>query len=248
MVTHFVKEESRKRKDGCFCKKDMCERKESRKYYEAYEERYKTAHAHGVSWENDISTPIVAETLEKYQIKRSSRLLEIGCGEGRDARVVLNRGYDLTATDVSKEAIAYCQKRTPQYKEHFRVMDCLTDEMNEKYDFIYAIAVIHMLVLDEDREKFYRFIRNHLQKDGVALICTMGDGMVERQSDIRTAFTLQEREHGSGKMMVAGTSCRMVSWDTFEIELAHSGLTLVEKGVTSAMPSFDCLMYSVVER
>lgn len=226
----------------------MAVEKESRKYYEAYEERYKTAHARGVSWENDIGTPIVTETLEKYRIAQDSRLLEIGCGEGRDARVVLNGGYDLTATDVSKEAIAYCQKRMPECEKRFRVLDCLSGELDERYDFIYAVAVVHMLVLDEDRERFYRFIRSHLQEGGIVLICTMGDGEMERQSDIGTAFTLQERNHESGKMMVAGTSCRMVSWATFEKELANSGLTLIEKGMTSAAPSFNSLMYAVVGR
>lgn len=222
--------------------------KENRRYYEAYEERYKTAHARGVSWENDIGTPIVTETLEKYRIAQDSRLLEIGCGEGRDARVVLNGGYDLTATDVSREAIAYCQMRTPHYEKRFRVLDCLSGELDERYDFIYAVAVVHMLVLDEDRERFYRFIRSHLQEGGLALICTMGDGEMERQSDIGTAFTLQERNHESGKMMVAGTSCRMVSWATFEKEIANSGLMLIEKGMTSAVPSFNSLMYAVVGR
>ena len=38
---------------------------QSRKYYTAYEERYKTAHAHGVSWSSDAGTPIVMETIEK---------------------------------------------------------------------------------------------------------------------------------------------------------------------------------------
>lgn len=221
--------------------------KENRKYYEAYEERYKVAHAHGVSWENDVSTPIVADILKKYPIRQQGRLLEIGCGEGRDARALLRCNYDLLATDISKEAIAYCQKQLPQYKEHFRVLDCLSDEWNEKFDFIYAIAVIHMLVLDEDRQRFYQFIRNHLQENGIALICTMGDGKFKTQSDITQAFTLQERNHKSGKMMVAGTSCRMVSWDTFDQEIAHNGLTLVEKGMTSALPGFNQLMYAVVK-
>lgn len=222
-------------------------KRESRKYYEAYEERYKTAHAHGVSWEHDVSTPIVMDTLEKYQIRQNARLLEIGCGEGRDARAVLERGYDLVAADISKEAIAYCQRRMPQYEQHFRVLDCLCDELDEKFDFIFAVAIIHMFVLDENRQGFYQFIRNHLQEKGIALICTMGDGIAERQSDIRTAFTLQERNHESGKIMVAGTSCRMVSWDTFEKEIAHSGLTLIEKGMANALPNFDSLMYAVVK-
>lgn len=222
--------------------------KDNRKYYEAYEERYKTAHAHGVSWETNVKTPIVLETLEKYQIQPEDHLLEIGCGEGRDARVLRERGYHLLATDISREAIAYCQKQMPQDAHHFRVLDCLCDELDEKFDFIYAVAVIHMLVLDEDRQKFYRFVRNHLQQNGIALICTMGDGTMERRSDVSQAFTLQQRNHPSGQMTVAGTSCAMVSWETFEREIACSGLLCVEKGMTSALPNFDRLMYVVVKK
>ncbi len=219
-----------------------------RKYYAAYEERYKTAHAHGVSWASDVSTPIVMEMLEKYKINQKHLLLEIGCGEGRDSKTVLEHGFQLMATDISEEAIAYCKKIMPEYQSSFGVLDCLSDEVDTRYDFIFAVAVIHMLVLDEDRDGFYRFVRKHLTSNGVALICTMGDGEVERQSDISTAFTLRERNHESGKMMVAGTSCRMVSWNTLEEELARNDLTIVEKGITSSQPEFDSLMYVVVTK
>ena len=117
----------------------------------------------------------------------------------------------------------------------------------EKYQGIFAIAVVHMLVLDGDRDGFYRFIRSHLTAEGIALICTMGDGEFEMQSDISTAFTLQERNHDSGKMTVAGTSCRTVSWNTFEKELKRNALTIVEKGITSSLPDFNSLMYAVVK-
>lgn len=186
------------------------------------------------------------EVIEKYNINRSQRLLEIGCGEGRDARTVLEQGFPLTATDISGEAIAYCKQKMPEYANQFRVLDCLSGELDEKFNFIFAIAVLHMLVPDGDRDGFYGFIRSHLTKGGIALICTMGDGEVERQSDIRTAFELQERNHESGKMMVAGTTCRMVSWNTLEKELARNGLTVIEKGMTSSLPDFNSLMYVVV--
>lgn len=221
--------------------------KDNRKYYTAYEERYKTAHAQGVSWSSSVSTPIVMEAIEKFGINHSQRLLEIGCGEGRDSRTVLEHGFQLTATDISKEAITYCKKEMPEYAGQFKVLDCLSGELDEKFDFIFAIAVLHMLVPDEDRDGFYGFIRSHLTNDGIALICTMGDGEMERQSDISAAFTLQERNHESGKMMVAGTSCRMVSWNTFEKELARNGFTLIEKGMTSSLPDFNSLMYAVVK-
>ena len=205
-------------------------------------------HARGMSWSSTISTPLVMKTLEQYQITPKHRLLEIGCGEGRDSRTVLEHGFQLLATDVSPEAIAYCRKTIPDYADHFRVLDCLADQLTETYDFIFAIALIHMLVPDEDRNGFYQFIRNHLSLQGIALICTMGDGEMETQSDISAAWTLQERSHESGKMLVAATSCRMVSWNTWEKELARNHLTLIEKGITAALPDFSSLMYAIVKR
>ena len=221
---------------------------ENRKYYAAYEERYKTAHALGVSWSSPVCTPIVLEVLEKYGMDRHQPLLEIGCGEGRDSRAVLDAGYALSATDLSLEAISYCKRLLPQYADHFSVLDCLSQKLDERFDFIFAIAVVHMLVLDGDRDGFYRFFREHLSEKGIGLICTMGDGKFEMQSDISDAFTLRERNHETGKMLVAGTSCRMVSWETFEKELERNGLTVIEKGISEALPNFDSLMYAVVKK
>lgn len=224
------------------------ERQPDRKYYTAYDERYIAAHAHGVSWSSDRGTPIVKEVLDRYQITPDKNLLEIGCGEGRDARAVLESGHCLMATDVSGEAIAYCRKKMPQYAQHFKILDCLADKLDKRFDFIYAVAVIHMLVPDADRDGFYRFIHDHLTDDGIGLICTMGDGEREMQSDTSQAFDVQEREHETGKMMVAATSCRMVSFDAFEAELLRNGLAIVEKGITQSLPDFNSLMYAVVRK
>ena len=217
-----------------------------KKYYEAYEDRYKTAHEKGVSWSSDQCTPIVLETIRKYISDPETPMLEIGCGEGRDAKAVLEKGYRLLATDISPEAVAYCKAHIPARSGGFAVLDCVRGEHPDKYGFIYAVAVIHMLVLDEDRNAFYTFVRDHLAENGLALICTMGDGEAELKSDISTAFQLQERDHESGKMLVAGTSCRMVSFETFEKELTSSGLKIIEKGLTESMPDFNSLMYAIV--
>ena len=219
-----------------------------KEYYKAYEERYKAAHQKGVSWSSDKHSPIVMKIIRKYGITPNHQLLEIGCGEGRDSRTVLNSGYSLMATDISEEAVNYCKKAMPEYEKNFSVLDCLSDDLDEVFDFIYGIAVVHMLVPDKDRDGFYQFIYRHLKEDGIALICTMGDGDVEMQSDIQRAYELQEREHESGKMMVAGTSCRMVSFKTLEGELKRNNLDIVESGITSALPDFNSLMYVVVKR
>ena len=217
-------------------------------YYRAYDERYKAIHSKGYSWAAENATPMVLECIRKFGISKEAALLEIGCGEGRDAKAVLEAGFDLTATDISPEAIRYCKEKLPAFTEHFHVMDCLSDKLDDRFDFIYAVAVVHMLVLDEDRNGFYRFIHDHLKEDGLALICSMGDGEFQMQSDIRTAFDVQERNHFSGKVKVAGTSCRMVNFATFEAEIARNGLEIVEKGLTEAMPDFNSLLYAVVRK
>ena len=222
----------------------------NRKYYNAYDDRYRQVHEQGLQWFSGAASPIVAETMEAFGITRQHRLLEIGCGEGRDAFPVLMQGFDLLATDVSPSAIAFCQSKLPEFTEHFRVLDCLSDAMTDRFDFIYAVAVLHMLVPDEDRTGFYRFIRQHLTEDGIALICTMGDGTMEWQTDILTAFDLQQRTHGqSGKHVeIAATSCRPVSFPTFENELQQNSLVVLQQRLTAVEPDFPQMMYAVVKR
>lgn len=219
-----------------------------RRYYEAYDDRYRQVHAENLQWASSAATPIVAQVMAAHGITMASDILELGCGEGRDAVHLLNKGYPVTATDISPEAIRYCRERNPLFSEHFRVLDCLAGEWKGKHDFIYAVAVLHMLVEDDDRSAFYRCFREHLKEGGTGLICTMGDGKMERKSDVSTAFELQERTHDATgtKMLLVGTSCRMVSWDTFLGELRESGLTIAEYGLTEAPPDFPVMMYAVV--
>ena len=220
-----------------------------RPYYEAYDERYKQVHSQSLQWFSDSPSPIVCEVISEFQLPQTAKMLEIGCGEGRDAFHLLSQGYDLLATDVSAQAIAFCRKKKPAYQARFRTLNCLTETLSQPFDFIYAVAVIHMLVPDEDRSGFYRFIARHLKPDGIALIGSMGDGSFERSSDIAAAFTLSERMHeGSGKTMhLAGTSCRVVSSATFVQEIESNGLTIVKQGITSVEPDFPVMMYAVVK-
>lgn len=218
-----------------------------KKYYEAYDERYKTIHEKGYGWFSDERTPIVEETAAKYVPSKCVPVLEIGCGEGRDAIPLLRLGYDVTATDVSAEAIEYCKNRYPEYAECFRTLDCLGGTDPKRYGFIYSVAVVHMLLTDEDRAGFYRFIKEHLSPGGAALICSMGDGTSEKSTDAADAFTMFERDHPSGKIKVAGTSLRTVSFESFEKEITENGLTTVEKGMTNGAPDFPFLMYAIVK-
>lgn len=221
---------------------------EKRPYYEAYEDRYRQVHGQNLRWFSEDASPIVPEVLNRYAIGPEHRILEIGCGEGRDARYLLSRGYDLLATDISSAAIAFCRRENREFADRFQVLDCLTQTLDEKFDSIYAVAVLHMLVEDGHRDGFYRFIREHLKDGGIALICTMGDGETERCSDTATAFDLQDRIHEQTgrKVRIAGTSCRMVGFPVFAQELQRNGLKILEQGITAVEPDFPSMMYAVV--
>lgn len=221
-----------------------------KQYYEAYDERYKQVHEQGLQWASDTPSPIVIDTIQACALPTTAAILEIGCGEGRDAYSLLSQGFDVLATDVSTEAVRYCRQMFPAFSTHFQVMDCVRDKLDAKFDFIYAIAVVHMLVADDDRNAFYRFVRDHLHDNGVALIGTMGDGQLERQTDIQAAFALTERVHGSTgqTLRIATTSCRMVGFATLKEELTRNGLEIDKQGITAVEPDFPQMMFALVKR
>ena len=223
---------------------------QQRPYYEAYDDRYRQVHQENLEWFARVPSPIVEQTMAAFHIGSDAQILELGCGEGRDAIPLLRQGRRVLATDISPEAIAHCRRLAPEYADCFQVLDCVAGRLEKQFDFIYAVAVVHMLVEDAHRRAFYQFIRDHLKDSGIALICSMGDGEAQHQSDIRSAFCLQERVHEqSGKILhIAGTSCRMVDFPTFRAELAQNDLIALQDGQTAMEPDFPQMMYAVVRR
>lgn len=146
-------------------------------YYKAYDQRYKQVHEKNMLWATTKNTKEVIDVIEKYKISKRDKILDLGCGEGRDASFLLNEGYNVTAIDYSNEAINKCNELTNnKYQENFKQLDIFKDLLDDKFKFIYSIAVMHMFVLDIHRNKYLKFIYNHLEDSGLALICVMGDG------------------------------------------------------------------------
>lgn len=224
-----------------------------RKYYEAYQKRYKKIHKKfGKSWAGDLPTYELKTWFEKYQIKKDSPILELGCGEGQNAIYLASLGYNIYASDISSEAIKWAKEQA--YKQNycnvnFFVLDVLNNNYNEKHSAIYSISVLHMLVVDEDRKKFLDFIYDHLTDDGIAIISIMGDGKFEQnKSVLKDAFKLAERPFEDKTVKVATTSCRIVNWDKFENELENSKLKIKEKFVSNKVSGFENSMVVVVSK
>lgn len=223
-----------------------------RKYYEAYEDRYKKIHKEkGKAWAGERPSVLLETLLLKYNAKKHSSILEIGCGEGQNALYLISKGFNVRASDVSNEAISWCKERAKERQideNHFFVMDALNNDLNKKFDFIYSVAVLHMLVEDYDRIKFLTFIKDHLTDDGRAFVIVMGDGKEQRHTDPSKAFELADRPFGDELVKVATTSCRMVTWEEYLNELEKAGLDVINHYIDTTISGFSSSMVAEVKR
>ena len=220
-------------------------------YYKAYEERYKKVHKKGILWEYDIPSPIVLDFLMNNSVNKKNKILDLGCGEGRDAILLLNKGYNITALDYSKSAIKKCNELTKnKYIKNFKSFDIFNDTLNDCFDFIYSISVLHMFVLNEHRNSFYKFIYKHLNGNGKALITVLGNGISESKSNINDAFKLSERkiQNNNKTINVATTSCCIVNWDSLENEVINNNLKIEQKWISNKIPGFNESMCIIVSK
>ena len=222
------------------------------KYYHAYEDRYKKVHEErGKPWAGERPSKILKELLLKYGGDEKSKILELGCGEGQNALYLMQEGFSIDACDVSAEAISWCKnwaKERGLNADRFFVMDVCDNDFSGEYDFIYSVAVLHMLVEDEDRHKFLSFIKNHLKKDGRAFVVVMGDGQTSYRSGTKDAFMLADRPFEDGIIQVATTSCRKVTWEEFLAELGRAGLKVLDHYLDHSISGFDVSMVAEVAR
>ena len=206
-----------------------------KKYYLAYDERYKDVHDEGLLWFSRNPSIELIEWIKYYSIPISEEVCEIGCGEGRDTLYLVSDGYSITAVDASPTAIDKCKKlgEVENLKVDWIVGDALelSRKLSKRFLWIYSICTLHMLVEDIDRQKFLQSMYDLLLPGGRAMIVSMGDGVTERQSNISTAFELQDRKHmETGRILkIASTSYRGVNWDFHENELVNAGFEIEKK-------------------
>lgn len=209
-----------------------------KKYYLAYDERYKKAHSEGILWFSKNPTPDLLKWIEHYDISKQDKICEVGCGEGRDALHLGIKGYKVKGIDASESAINKCKELVNKNLENveFEVEEIINLDNSEieKYKWIYSVGVLHMLVDDNDRNLFLKSIYNMLDRGGHVLLVNMGDGEGEMKTDTSKAFEIQERSNNSEgkKVMVASTSYRSINWENHIKELEDAGF-LIEKTINT---------------
>lgn len=75
------------------------------------------------------------------------KAIAVGCGVGDDAEALSETGYEVTAFDISPEAIRLCKKRYPNTKVNYLVEDLFNypPQWAESFDLVYECNTIQVL-------------------------------------------------------------------------------------------------------
>lgn len=105
-----------------------------------------------------------------------TKLLVVGCGEGRNAVFFARNGYEVTAFDLSPNGI----EKTKKYAENLDLkIKAFTADINEyrlieDYDLIFSTGTLHYVPKDSRKELFENY-RDHTKKDGLNVLSVFVD-------------------------------------------------------------------------
>jgi hypothetical protein len=101
-----------------------------------------------VFWADLEPNPYLLEWLQDDPVEHAVRkAIVIGCGVGDDAEALSEHGYEVTAFDISPEAISLCKKRYPETKVNYLVADLFDypPSWAESFDLVYECNTIQVL-------------------------------------------------------------------------------------------------------
>ena len=112
--------------------------------------------------------------LDQY-LPKSGSILEIGAATGRYTQVLGQKGYQVTAVDLSTELLKKCQKNISNAgfgkQVHYFIADVrdLRNIAGKDYDAILLMGPLYHLVEEDDRKLALRQVYEHLRPGGILI-------------------------------------------------------------------------------
>ncbi len=101
------------------------------------------------------------ELIKLVPPSKDKKVLDIGCGEGKDAVYMAKQGYTVYAFDITKNGIEKTKKMAKEENVDINafIADINDFEINEKFDIIYSTGTIQYL--DDDKiDSFFKKVKD----------------------------------------------------------------------------------------
>ncbi len=132
------------------------------------------------------SNNISFQVMEAMKYTRSGRALDLGCGEGKNSMFLAERGFQVTALDISSVALERLRKLA---SEKNLQVTCITDSLDnfrflDSYDFIMCNFLLHFFRKDIGLDLIKR-IQNHTSMQGINVLSCFRDELPFFDKNVR---------------------------------------------------------------
>ncbi|MCK0149159.1 class I SAM-dependent methyltransferase [Marivita sp. S6314] len=130
-------------------------------------------------WGKEPSS-LVMKFLEENKVE-GSRILDAGCGEGKNAVALAKLGADVTAIDCSEVALHNAQNAFGGNSVHWQCSDVRNLEAGVKpFDVVVAYGLLHCMPSADEIASLVHRLQELTEVDGWNIICAFND----RQHDL----------------------------------------------------------------
>lgn len=144
-------------------------------YYYEYDECYGTVYQEGAPlWETAEPNAPLVRFLDQFSGRLGRKVIDLGCGEGRDSIYLAQRGFDVVGIDVSRAALDKARDRVRALSLTctFLEWDVLYLESlpGKPFDFAINMGCLHMLSSPEHRKRHLNGVFQILKPGGLFLV------------------------------------------------------------------------------
>jgi len=120
-----------------------------------------------------IPSTMCLKVLELLPPENHIKIIDIGCGEGKDAVFFARCGYDVSAFDISEAGLEKTKRLADKANVYVRTFraNILDYRLEENYDIIYSSGIFSY-IKPELRDEIMSNYKTHVNKNGIVALHT----------------------------------------------------------------------------